>query len=106
MRFVRRRFGRYEVIDFVTVLFSYAISSGSARLSPTRFVVNFNNLITQFVGTYTKGGIYLRGCFLTESLYQQKWILYFRILSLYQKDPSFQGYPYVPGNSKPKCPRG
>src|SRR5712692_11176406 len=27
VRFARRRFGRYEVIDFVAVLFGYAISS-------------------------------------------------------------------------------
>ncbi len=26
VRFARRRFGRYEVIDFVAVLFGYAIS--------------------------------------------------------------------------------
>ncbi len=27
VRFARRRFGRYEVIDFVAVLFGYAVSS-------------------------------------------------------------------------------
>ena len=33
VRFARRRFGRYEVIDFVAVLFGYAIS-GDGRWKP------------------------------------------------------------------------
>ena len=34
VRFARRRFGRYEVIDFVAVLFGYAVSSERTRGAP------------------------------------------------------------------------
>jgi hypothetical protein len=35
VRFARRRFGRYEVIDFVAVLFGYAISGERTRGAPS-----------------------------------------------------------------------
>src|SRR5258708_37807996 len=52
VRFARRRFGHYEVIDFLAVLFGYAISGGHtleafyARLHP--FAVPFMALFDRY----------------------------------------------------------
>ncbi|GCF08774.1 hypothetical protein KDI_23380 [Dictyobacter arantiisoli] len=45
MHFARKRFGRYDVIDFLAVLFGYAIS-GSAVSAIVAMVPPSNNRLT------------------------------------------------------------
>ncbi len=48
VRFVRRRFGRYEVIDFLAVLFGYAISG-------ERTLEAFYERLQPFAGPFMAG---------------------------------------------------
>src|SRR6266566_569978 len=84
MRFARRRFGRYEVIDFLVVLFGYAISGESTletfyeRLQPfaTPFMALFErdhlparSALSRFLAAFTEAPVEaLRTLFLDDLL--------------------------------------